>query len=1081
MYSSDDSAKDRQLEEILHVYLQAVDAGQVPDRADLLRQHPELAAELAAFFADQDRMERMAKPDATGLYAAAEAAGDGPPEPVPGEGTKVHSFGDYELLEKIAEGGMGVVWKARQISLNRIVALKMILRGQFATDEEKQRFRREAENAASLDHPHIVPIYEVGEHQNQQYFSMKLIEGQSLSAWLAQQWQAIQAEPQRKSKSSLRRYCRDAVRMLIVVARATHHAHQRGILHRDLKPANILLDGQGQPHVTDFGLAKRVQGAAGVTQTGAIIGTPSYMAPEQARAEKGVTTAVDVYSLGAILYEVLTGRPPFRAATPLDTLLQVLEQEPPRPRSLHANLDRDLETICLKCLEKEPRKRYDSAAALADELERWQTGEPIRARPVRAVERGWRWCRRNPAVASLLGSLFLVLTLGTVVATLFGLQAKREARVARHREYAANMLLTQTAWEQHQVGRFLQLLEEQKPRAGEEDLRGFEWHYWRTRFQRGHVTLKGHTGGVDSVAWSPDGKRLASGGNKDRTVKVWDARTGQELLALKGHTGWVLSVAFSPDSQRVASASPRQVKVWNTATGQETFTLEGHAPVAWNSDGLRLASAGLNNTMKLWEAASSKELLSLQGDPSLVYSVAFSPDGQRLASAGHDNTVRLWEVASGQELRALKGHAGLVSSVAFSPDGRRLASASWWDGTVKVWDAVSGQEDLTLKGHADAPQSVAWSPDGQRLASGSIEGAVIVWDAATGQAAITLRGHRGGVSSVAWSPDGQRLASGSGDGTVKVWDVESGQEDLTLKGHTDTLQSVAWSPDGQRLASGSSDKTVKVWDAASGKEALTLKGHTGYFQSVVWSLDGKQLASGNGDITVKVWDAVSGQETPTVTEHTVKQNVMALRSVAWSLDGKRLASYSGRTFRAEMQVWDVSAGQKAFALKGQTGIVTSVAFSPDGKRLASGSEDGTVKVWDARTGQELLALKGHTAWVTSVAFSPDSQRVASTSPGLVKVWDAATGQETFTLKGHTGEVRSVAWSPDGKRLASGSWDRTVKVWDAATGLEVLTLKGHTAWVTCVSWSPDGKRLASGSSDGTIKLWDASWSETSDDQ
>src|SRR5581483_5304121 len=279
MKPADDSAKDRQLEEILHTYLQAVDAGQAPDREDLLRQHPDLAAELAAFFADQDRLARLADPYPT--VAPAEASRVAPSELAPVEGVKVSYFGDYELLEQIAAGGMGVVWKARQISLNRVVALKMILSGQYATDEEKRRFRREAEHAASLDHPHIVPIYEVGEHLNQQYFSMRLIEGQSLATWLARRWQGIQAEPERRSKSGFRLYGREAVRLLSVVARAVHHAHQRGILHRDLKPANILLDEQGQPHVTDFGLAKRVQGAAGMTQTGAIVGTPSYMAPEQ--------------------------------------------------------------------------------------------------------------------------------------------------------------------------------------------------------------------------------------------------------------------------------------------------------------------------------------------------------------------------------------------------------------------------------------------------------------------------------------------------------------------------------------------------------------------------------------------------------------------------------------------------------------------------------------------------------------------------------------------------------------------------------------------------------------------------------
>jgi Tfp pilus assembly protein PilF len=328
-------------------------------------------------------------------------------------------FGDYELLEEVARGGMGVVYRARQVHLNRVVALKVILAGQLASEADVQRFRTEAEAAANLDHPHIVPIYEVGEHQEQHYFSMKYIDGGSLADQVPQ----------------LVRDPKAAAGLLGTVARAVHHAHQRGILHRDLKPANILLDGQGRPHVTDFGLAKRVEADTGQTRTGAILGTPSYMAPEQARAEKGLSTAADVYSLGAVLYELLTGRPPFRAATPLDTVLQVLEREPERLRSLNATIARDLETICLKCLDKDPRRRYDSAAALADDLERWLRGEPILARPSTAGERVVKWARRRPAAAALVGLTVMVL-LGGMTAVLW--YADRERARAEQERAQAN-------------------------------------------------------------------------------------------------------------------------------------------------------------------------------------------------------------------------------------------------------------------------------------------------------------------------------------------------------------------------------------------------------------------------------------------------------------------------------------------------------------------------------------------------------------------------------------------------------------------------------------------------------------------
>jgi WD40 repeat protein len=1130
--TTDDSARDRQLEAILHAYLQAVDAGQPPDRDALEREHPEFASELAAFFADQDAVSQLAHglaEPATTPPPAAEAPTLAPGEPpMPSPGTHVRYFGDYELLEEIARGGMGVVYKARQVSLNRLVALKMILAGQLASPADVQRFQTEAEAAANLDHPHIVPIYEIGDHDGQHYFSMKLIEGGSLAAALgAARWQASP---------------KAAAELLATVARAVHYAHQRGILHRDLKPGNILMEQRAEdasppvPYITDFGLAKRVEGGATLTQSGAIVGTPSYMAPEQARGEKGLSTAVDTYSLGAILYELLTGRPPFHAATPLDTVLQVLEQYPVLPSKLDPRVDRDLETICLKCLEKDPARRYGSAEALAEELERWRQGEPILARPVGRAERLWRWCRRNRGIAAALAGLLLSLLAGTAVASFLAIvastnadradqnadRADREASAAKDNEktakeyadrvllekalsdrryYASEMKLASLDWEAGQAGLVLPRLHGQEPKRPEDhDLRKFEWHYLNRLCRLDQRTLGGHSDGATSIAFSPDGRWLASA-SEDQTIKLWDVATGQVVRSLWGHTGAVHGVAFSPaDGQLASAGADRTVKLWSVATGQLIRTLSGHSEevcaVAFSPDGQRLASASLDSTLKIWEAGTGRKLQSFRQDPiGIVYwrCIAFSPDSRRLASGGESGgtgRVMLWDVATGEAALTFLRPQEDFRSLVFSPDGRRLAMASS-DTTIKLLDPENGKVTLTLQGHKNAVLGVAFSRDGGRLASAGRDQTVRMWDTETGRELLTLRGHTNEVSGVAFSPDGRRLASASADQTLKIWDTIAGQQPVTFRGHWKWVMSVALSRDGRRAASGELSGVVRVWDPETGQETLTLEhvgGDTG--RALDFNPDGSRLASAGGDNgQVKIWDLSSGKQIRTLKGHSSYVN-----SVVFSPDGLRLASAGSD---GTVRVWDAASGQQLHSFAGHTPYWNSLAFSPDGRRLAYASVDRTVIIWDLLTVQPALLLRGHAKTVNGVAFSPDGKRLASASEDqTVIVWDladipaptawqwltddrkqwlqqdVATIRPTLTLRGHADNIMSVAFSPKGERLASASDDRTVKIWDAATGQEVLTIHGHTNEVRSVAFSSDGRRLVSGSSDGTAKVWDA---------
>jgi WD40 repeat protein/tRNA A-37 threonylcarbamoyl transferase component Bud32 len=785
------------------------------DREAFLARYPELYADLASFVDGVKDIEEIAHPtpgpDATPEHTSHPGTGSWPPAP-----------DAYELLNELGRGGMGVVYKARQKSLGRVVALKMVLSGSHASKIELARLRSEAEAIARLSHPHIVQIHEIGEHDGLPFLCLEYLSGGTLASRLA----GTPMPP------------RQAAEMVTVLAGAVHAAHRAGIIHRDLKPSNVLFAADGTPKVTDFGLAK--QRDSGLTASDAVLGTPSYMAPEQAEGRvREIGPAADVYSLGAILYECLTGRPPFKSSSDLETIRQVIHDDPAPPRRLNRAVPRDLETVCLNCLRKQPQRRYATAAELADDLGRFLDGKPITARPAGRFERAWKWVKRYPARAALL-SLFIFVLGGTAYflhqrsllhtqtiareeaekREVAEMRARAQAELAQAREkhllYFHRILLAHSEWRDNHVGRMLELLN-----VCPEELRNWEWRYLKRLCYADLLTLRGHTDGVRGVSFSPDGKRLASASD-DGTIRVWDATTGQQLLTLKGHGDKTTCVAFNFDGQYLASAGwDETVRIWNVVTGREVHTFRGHVGhvygVAFTPDGRRLASGGGDRTVRIWDISDGREVLTLKDHTDMVTSVVFSPDGRRLASASSDRTVKVWDLSATPSPRTFRGHDGEVWGVAFSPDGSRLASASW-DRTVKVWDVERGTEVVALKGHTGFVVSVAFSAHGQRLVSGSVDTTVRIWDMATGEEMLCCRGHTGEVRGIASTPDAERLASASRDGTVKIWDASRGApEARTLRGHAGETWGVAFSPDGRRLASASHDNTVKVWDSQNGE------------------------------------------------------------------------------------------------------------------------------------------------------------------------------------------------------------------------------------------------------------------------
>ena len=1035
------------------------------------------------------------------------------------------AFGDYELLEEIARGGMGVVYKARQVSLDRLVAVKMILAGEFATQQFVQRFLTEAAAAAVLHHPNIVAIHEVGVHAGQHYFSMDFVDGPSLAALVGHQ-----PLPARR-----------AAQYLKTIAGAIHYAHEQGILHRDLKPSNVLIDASDQPRITDFGLAKRLEGETSLTLSGQMVGSPNFMPPEQATAKHGkVGRYSDVYSMGGILYHLLTARPPFQADSLEVIVSQVLTAEPVSPRLLNPTVPRDLETICLRCLEKEPARRYASAQLLADELGRFLEGKPIQARPVSAADKAWKWCRRQPVRAGLVTALILVFTLGLTGVLWQWRRADRNAQEearqrlrAEENEYAADMKLAQLALMDNNVGLAVSLLNKHRPGFGvpasagaahktaseqpdrlkaglRTDLRPWEWRYlWQLCQGEELFTLHHYPDSIGAVAVSKDGEVLALQTGDE--VALWDLITRRPLTAqpIAASSGLV----FDPIGSLLAVGSRNArgepgVDLWDVNAGKLVGTLTHPWPVrslAFSPDGKLLATFDDKGTIALVEWASNHTLTNFTVPPPRrggAGVVVFSPQGSRLAIGADYGRIRVLNWRTGAVLPIQTQTEDGVMALVFSPTAELLAAGfGFTSGVIGLWDSTSGEPRGQLTHHAGWISALAFTPDGRLLASASVDRTIRVWNVADQAELRCLRGHQDKVTALAFLPDGRTLVSGCANGSVCFWDVTATNRTL---GHASLVISygfaaatnldvrgfsrgaldpkavlrlgLAFTPDSHSFLTTDPAGGLGVWDARSAQrtEALPALGSNNW--NVALSPGGRWLAVGDPTGKVNIWDWQA-------------RRLVARCEIPFEWCGLLRFAHSGRFLlatvvfndeRRAFKMWRTDDWQEVPFPEIQTRGIWSVALSPDDRLLAMGYGNGAVKLWDFPSGEHEIAVTNHKGAVTEVLFSPDGRMLASTSgDGQAKLWDVIARRELATLRGHWTSPWSAAFSSDGRRLATGGEDskEAVRLWDIATRRELLTLQAEGHFFVQLSFSPDGNTLVAISLDGMAHLWRApSWEE-----
>jgi WD40 repeat protein/tRNA A-37 threonylcarbamoyl transferase component Bud32/tetratricopeptide (TPR) repeat protein len=998
-------------------------------------------------------------------------------------------IGRFQILHLLGRGAFGAVYKGHDQELDRFVAVKVPRAGQLESKEAEERFLREARSAARLHHPGIVKVHEVGVEAGVPFLVSDFVPSRTLAEVIAAGRPSFQ----------------ESALLAAQIAEALDHAHREKVIHRDIKPANILIDAAGDPHVSDFGLARRDEEEVTLTLDGQILGTPAYMSPEQASGDHArVGPASDQYSLGVVLYELLTGERPFRGSRSM-ILQQVLNDEPRPPRYLNDRVPRDIETICLKTLAKEPGRRYESCRELADDLRRWIRGEPIVAHPLGRGERAWRWARRNPVIATLGGAVIAASLVSSALAYRMSV-ARNEATdqlVQLHAENGArrldegDLLGSMRAFAEalrlkpddagrqraHNIReatildrcpRLLNVWFLGAPirRAEIDDAGGFALTqcdrdvrvFDLAGARQAAVLDVGAT--IRNVALSRDGALVAiAARNQETTLWRW-RREAPDVLPLQGSVNatWVV---FNQDGSRVLACDPRETRLYDTATGKGASRPFG-APqnvvcAAFSPDGSKVATASADWTARVWDASTSEPVTPPMSHGALINHIAFSHDGLRIATASEDFTAQVWDVATGRPHGYPLKHDAGVWRLAFSPDDSRLATACR-SNYACIWNADTGERVSPSLRHQTNVYQAAFRFDGRSVATASSDGTSRLWDAVTGAETSQPLRHGGDVVAAFFLPDGHRVLTAAEDGTLKLWDTARGEPRFLPNRSNNPVGSVAFSPDGKALAIASHDSTARLWDVATAQPLGPWLRHSMGLNKVIFNADGKLVATASWDGTAEIWDAGTGAARTPPLAHG-----RAINDIAFSPDGSVLATASDT---GSVSLWSTSTGARAGEKLSHPARAASLAFSPDGRLLVVGTDSPAAVVWSCANGEKRFLLQ-HGGLARRVAFSPTGRRILTASTdGRAMIWDAATGASIASTLPHSNDVIHAGFSPDGSKIVTTSYDGTARIWSTETGQAVSRELRHDGIVFQAAFSPDGALLATACGDGSARVWDA---------